>query len=86
MLHFSITEDSANVQDVTERAREGFTESTLVLVQANGLRIENNAVTRGNAKHKNNTYYVYVYVYVYMYIYVCMYMFIYIVFIFVKTK
>ena len=86
MLHFSITEDRANVQDVTERAREGFTESTLVLVQANGLRIENNAVTRGNAKHKNNTYYVYVYVYVYMYIYVCMYMFIYIVFIFVKTK
>ena len=84
MLHFSITEDSANVQDVTERAREGFTESTLVLAQANGLRIENNAVTRGNAKHKNNTYYVYVYVY--MYIYVCMYMFIYIVFIFVKTK
>ena len=55
MLHFNITEDSANVQDVTERAREGFAESTLVLVQANGLRIEDNEVTRGNGKHKNNT-------------------------------
>ena len=48
MLHFNITEDSANVQDVTERAREGFAESTLVLVQANGLRIEDNEVTRDN--------------------------------------
>ena len=48
MLHFNITKDSANVQDVTERAREGFAESTLVLVQANGLRIEDNEVTRDN--------------------------------------
>ena len=55
MLHFNITEDSANVQDVTERNREGFAESSLVLVQANGLRIEDNLVTRGNDKHKNNT-------------------------------
>ena len=42
MLLFNITEDSANVQDVSERAREGFTESTLVLVQANRSRIEDN--------------------------------------------
>ena len=55
MLHFNITEDSANVQDVTEKNREGFAESSLVLVQANGLRIEDNLVTRGNDKHKNNT-------------------------------
>ena len=55
MLHFNITEDSANVQDITEKAREGFAESSLVLVQANGLRIEDNAVTRGNGKRKNKT-------------------------------
>ena len=55
MLHFNITEDSANVQDKTEKAREDFAESSLVLVQPNGLRIENNVVTRGNGKHKNNT-------------------------------
>ena len=50
MFHLNITEDSANVQDVRERAREGFAESTLVLVQPNRLRIEDNAVTRGLAK------------------------------------
>ena len=55
MLHFNITEDSANVQDITEKAREGFAESSLVLVQVNGLRIEDNAVTRGNGKRKNKT-------------------------------
>ena len=55
MLHFNITEDSANVQDITERAREGFAKSSLVLVQANGLRIEDNAMTRSNGKHKDNT-------------------------------
>ena len=55
MFDFNITEDSANVQDVPERAQEVFAENGLVLVQANGLRIEDNAVTRGNDKHKNNT-------------------------------
>ena len=55
MLRFNITEDSANVQDITERTREGFAGSSLVLVQANGLRIEENAVTRGNGKRKNKT-------------------------------
>ena len=40
MLHYDITEDSANVQDGTEKAREGFVKSNLVLVQANGLKIE----------------------------------------------
>ena len=55
MFHFNITEGSANVQDVTERARESFAESTLALVQANGLRIEDNAKARDNVKHKSNT-------------------------------
>ena len=55
VLHFNITEDSANVQDITERAREGFAKSSLVLVQANWLRIEDNAMTRSNGKHKDNT-------------------------------
>ena len=55
MLHFNITEDSPNVQDITERSREDFAKSSLVLVQANGLRIEDNAVTRGNGKRKNKT-------------------------------
>ena len=55
MLHFNIAEDRANVQDVTERAREGSAESTLVLVHANGLKIEGNVVTRDNGKYKNNT-------------------------------
>ena len=56
MFDFNMTEDSANVQDVPERAQEVFAENGLVLVQANGLRIEDNAVTRGNDKHKTNTY------------------------------
>ena len=63
MLHFNITEDSVNVQDVTERAREGFAESTLVVVRANGLRIADKAVTRGNGKIKTiHNMYAYLYV------------------------
>ena len=50
MLYFNITEETANVQDLTERAREHFADSTLVLVQSNGLRVEDNAVTRGKYK------------------------------------
>ena len=75
MLHFNITEDSANVQGVTERAREGFAESSLVLVQANGLGIEDNATTRGNNKHTHIYVYIYIYIYIYiyMYIYICIY-------------
>ena len=76
MFHFNIIEDRANVQDVTERARESFAECTLALIQDNGLTIEDNEVTRGNGKHKNSTLYVYVYVYVYVYI--CIYIIIYI--------
>ena len=56
MFDFNITEDSANVQHVPERAREVFAENSLVLVWANGLRIEDDAVTRGNDKHKTNIY------------------------------
>ena len=52
MLHFNITEDNADVQDITERDRGGFEESSLVLVQANGLRIENNAVEEEENRSK----------------------------------
>ena len=47
MLHFNITSTSANVQDLTEKVRSGFENVDLVLVQANGLRFEDNEVTRG---------------------------------------
>ena len=38
MLRFNITEDSANVQDITERTREGFAGSSLVLVQGKWIK------------------------------------------------
>ena len=44
MLHFNITVPSTNVHDVTEWSREGFAESSLVLVQANEFRMEDIAV------------------------------------------
>ena len=47
MLHFNITSTSANVQDLTEQVRSGFENADLVLVQANGLRFEDNEITRG---------------------------------------
>ena len=49
MLHFNITSTSANVQDWTEQIRSGFENADLVLVQANGLRFEDNEITRGIA-------------------------------------
>ena len=49
MLHFNITSTSANVQDLTERVRSGFENADLVLVQANGLRFEDNEITRGRS-------------------------------------
>ena len=78
MLHFNITEDSANVQGVTERAREGFAESSLVLVQANGLGIEDNATTRGNNKHTHIYVYIYIYIYIYIYVYIYLYIYLYV--------
>ena len=47
MLHFNIISTSANVQDLTEKVRSGFENVDLVLVQANGLRFEDNEITRG---------------------------------------
>ena len=47
MLHFNITSPIANVQDLTEEVRSGFENADLVLVQANGLRFEDNEITRG---------------------------------------
>ena len=47
MLHFNITSAIANVQDLTEQVRSGFENADLVLVQANGLRFEDNEITRG---------------------------------------
>ena len=47
MLHFNITSTIANVQDLTEQVRSGFENASLVLVQANGLRFEDNEITRG---------------------------------------
>ena len=54
MLHFNITSTSANVQDLTERVRSGFENADLVLVQANGLRFEDNEITRGISITPNN--------------------------------
>ena len=47
MLHLNITSTSANVQDLAEQIRSGFENADLVLVQANGLRFEDNEITRG---------------------------------------
>ena len=47
MLHFNITSTSANVQDLTEQVKSAFEKADLVLVQANGLRFEDNEITRG---------------------------------------
>lgn len=47
MQFFNITEESANLADITEKVRNGFEINDLVLIQANGLRIEDNDVTRG---------------------------------------
>ena len=49
--------------DITERTGEGFAESSLVLFQVNGLRIEDNAVTRSNDKYNVNIY-LYIYIYI----------------------
>ena len=47
--------------DITERTGEGLAESSLVLFQVNGLRIEDNAVTRSNDKYNVN---IYLYIYI----------------------
>jgi len=47
MQYFLITEDTANVIDITEMVRISFDDRTLVLAQANGCRLEDTEVTRG---------------------------------------
>ena len=47
MHYVSISEDNRNAVDITEKVRSDFENHNLVLVQANGLRIEDNGVTRG---------------------------------------
>ena len=49
MLHLNITSTSANFQDLAEQIRSGFENADLVLVQANGLRFEDNEITRGRS-------------------------------------
>jgi len=46
-MYFNIDEETANVTDITTKIREGFGEQNLILVQPNGLRIEDANVTRG---------------------------------------
>lgn len=47
MLQFRITGNNANVQDLTEKVRNGFENADLVPVQAIGLRFEDNEIAKG---------------------------------------
>ena len=46
MQYFPIHEQCSNAQDITNLAREGFGEPSVILVQANGLKIEDSPVTQ----------------------------------------
>ena len=46
MQYFQIDDGNSNVQDLTQKVRDGFAQPNLVLVQSNGLRIEDNLVTQ----------------------------------------
>ena len=48
MQFFNITEQTANVSDLTRIVREGFLDESLVLVQSNCLRYEEPEATKGN--------------------------------------
>ena len=48
MQLFNITEQTANVSDLTRIVREGFHDELLVLVQSNCLRYEESEATKGN--------------------------------------
>ena len=45
---FNITEQTANVSDLTRIVREGFHDESLVLVQSNCLRYKESEATKGN--------------------------------------
>ena len=47
MQYLSISEDNDNAVDITEKVRSDFENHNLVLVQANGLRIDDHGVIRG---------------------------------------
>ena len=46
MQYFPIEEQCSNVQDITNLAREGFGKPSLILAQANGLKIEDSLATQ----------------------------------------
>ena len=46
MKDFLIEEQCSNLQDITNVAKEGFGKPSLILVQANGLKIEDSPVTQ----------------------------------------
>jgi hypothetical protein len=47
MQYVTITSETANVNDITEKVKICFDNRNLILVQANGLRIEENETTNG---------------------------------------
>ncbi|XP_066914772.1 uncharacterized protein [Clytia hemisphaerica] len=59
MQFFNIDEGSANVTDITAKCRDGFGNENVLLVQANGLRIEDNVVTQTLAFWKSSARKVY---------------------------
>ena len=48
MQLFNITEQTANVSDLTRIVREGFHDESLVLVQSDCLRYKESEATKGN--------------------------------------
>jgi len=48
MIYIGISEGNCDLAYIISRAREAFGVDDLVLVQSNGLRVEDNEVTRGN--------------------------------------
>jgi len=45
--YFHVTDEECSVDQITEKAREGFGNDNLILVQANGLKVEDSDVTKG---------------------------------------
>ena len=48
-MYFNINEATANLNDVEKKVREGFENENLILVNSNGLKIEDSEATR--SKH-----------------------------------
>ena len=47
MKYFSINEERANVDDITDMVRSCLEDQTFMLVQSNGCRLEETEVSRG---------------------------------------